>query len=73
MHANSQDKQGNIIFILSLISISPSFSLALPFPIHLIHTPQAPKTTVKPLKKPLIPHKKRTKHSIKNLYSIIYG
>ncbi|WP_375624853.1 MULTISPECIES: D-alanyl-D-alanine carboxypeptidase family protein [unclassified Bartonella] len=50
MHANSYDDQGNIILTSPFITAPPPFSH--PLPVHLIRTPQKPKITVKPLRKP---------------------
>ncbi|WP_375656321.1 MULTISPECIES: D-alanyl-D-alanine carboxypeptidase family protein [unclassified Bartonella] len=64
MHANSYDDQGNIILTSPFITAPPSFSH--PLSVHLIRTPQTPKMTVKPLRKPYIPYKRHANHSIKN-------
>ncbi|ETS14840.1 hypothetical protein Q648_01088 [Bartonella quintana JK 12] len=53
MHANSYDDQGNIILNSPFIAASPSS--ALPLPVRLISTPQAPKIK----RKPSIPRKKQ--------------
>ncbi|WP_375665028.1 D-alanyl-D-alanine carboxypeptidase family protein [Bartonella sp. TT121SHDZB] len=63
MHANSYDDQGNIILTSPFITAAPSFSH--PLPVRLIRTPQTPQMTVKPLKNPYIPYKKRANYSIK--------
>ncbi|WP_375609016.1 MULTISPECIES: D-alanyl-D-alanine carboxypeptidase family protein [unclassified Bartonella] len=63
MHANSYDDQGNIILTSPFIAASPSFSH--PLVVHLIRTPQTPKMTVKPLRKPHNLSKRSENYSIK--------
>ncbi len=67
MRENSYDDQENL-FLPHLLSLLHFLFLFL-YQYELIRTPQTPKTTVKPLRKPHIPNKRRAEYFIKKAVS----